>query len=126
MGLRAQAALDARTILEDSDGFACSITVTDPDCSSAVLDGFAQDIGQDIDPNTGLMVAGRKTTVTLPLAALADAGLGVPKGIAEASSLPWLMTFSDVLGTQRIFKVAVAMPDYEIGIVVCELEGFEE
>ena len=126
MSLRAQAALDVRSVLEDLDGFACSITVTDPWGTSAVLTGLAQDISRTIDPDTGLLVAGRLASVTLPLVALFEAGLEEPRGVAESTELPWRVKFADVQGTVRAFKIARTSPDHEAGIIVCELEGLEE
>ena len=126
MSLRAQAALDVRSVLEDLDGFACSITVTDPMGMSAVLLGFDQDISRTIDPDIGVFVAGRLATVAMPPAALAEAGLDEPRGVAESTELPWQVSFADVQGTVRRFKVAQTSPDHEAGIVVCELEGLEE
>lgn len=124
MGLRAQAAVDLVAIVEDADGFGWPITVTDPNGVSGSLVGLSTDIAQAIDPETGLAVAGRSASVALCIASLTTAGLGLPKGIAESTSKPWVVEFDDVNGTAHKFKVSEARPDRAAGLVVCHLESY--
>jgi len=126
VSLRDQAAADAKRILEDSAaGFGWPITVTAPDGSSASLKGFSTDVAQTIDPDTGMTVSGRTASVTLPIKALTDAGLALPRGIADQASKPWRVTFDDIHGTSHEFKVAESMPDRALGVVLCMLEAYK-
>jgi len=125
MSLREQAAADLTTIVEDTDGFGWPITVTAPDGTSADLVGLSSDIAQTIDPDTGQAVSGRHAHVFLRLSSLTTAGLGIPRGIADAGSDPWVVTFDDIDGTEHSFKVMEALPDRAIGGVVCLLEAYK-
>jgi len=125
MGLREDAALDMREIHEDLDDFGWPIVVTDPNGTSADLTGLTNDISQAIDPDTGAMVSGRVASVSIPLSALSDAGLGIPVGIADTDSRPWLVAFDDSTGVSWAFKVAQSNPDRTIGLVVCLLEAYD-
>lgn len=125
MSLRDQAAADLRAFLEDTeDGFAIPITVTDPAGTSVELAGFAADIGQTFDPDTGQAVAGRRASVAISIAALLEAGIGTPKGIANSSTRPWVVAWTGADGVERHFKVSQAMPD-ELGVVTCILEVYK-
>jgi hypothetical protein len=126
VSLRAQAAADLGAILGDAaGGFGWPITVTDPSGTARTLTGFSSDIGQVIDPQTGVAVAGRTASVALALAALTAAGLGMPRGIADPASKPWVVSFNDIGGTSHTFKVLEAMPDRALGVVVCTLESYK-
>ena len=123
MSLRAQAAADARTILEDAvTGFGVAITLTSPEGVIAVLTGHATDISQTLDPETGQAVAGRQASIAVPISALTAAGLDLPKHVASAKQRPWVVEFPDVNGNVQKWKVREAMPDREIGLTVCMLE----
>ena len=124
MGLREQAALDCIAILNDEDGFAFPITVTDPGGLSATLNGFSNDIAETIDPETGMAVSGRVASVALHMRDLAAAGFGIPQGITDESILPWVITFDDILGLSHTFKVQESNPDRAIGVVTCTLETY--
>lgn len=125
MSLRQQAAADLLTILEDSDGFGWDITVRNPSGTELAMKGFSTDIGQSIDPNTGVPVASRQASVALPIARLLEANHGVPTNITDKGSKPWLVTFDDVHGRSATFKVSNAMPDTALGVVVCLLEAYK-
>ena len=120
MSLLDVAASDLRSILEgDVEGFSLPITVTNPDGASAVLRGSAADIGSEIDPDTGQMVSGRTVHVSLSLAALAEAGLGQPRGIADEERKPWTVGFQlPSAAAPQNFVVERTMPD-RLGIIVC-------
>lgn len=125
MNLRERAALDIRWILENrATGFGWAVTVTDPEGASAELAGHTTDIHTIIDPETGLAVSGRQASVALPIAALTEAGLALPKGVASRDSKPWLVTFDNIGGTQHTFKVKETRPDQAAGVVVCMLEAY--
>lgn len=123
--LRSLAISDGTEILEDSvEGAGWPIEVTDPDGTTADLTGFSQDIGQVIDPETDQVVSGRLASVVLPIASLTAAGLGIPEGIADATSKPWVMVFDDSEGVEHTFKVSESHPDRTIGQVLCFLEVY--
>lgn len=125
MGLREQAAADNRAILEDTAGFGWPIRVTDPAGTVAELVGVSTDVFQAIDPGTGQIVSGRSAEVTLSIAALTAAGLGMPKGEADATKKPWRIRFNDVAGAAYEFAVAEARPDRTLGCVLCVLEAYK-
>lgn len=123
MGLRQLAESDLGAILEDSDtGFGWPITVTNPDGVSASMVGSSGDISQVIDPDTGLIVSGRLSHVSLRISSLIAAGLSVPAGIADASLTPWLVAFDDINGQPYTFKIVESNPDRTLGFVNCLLE----
>lgn len=122
MGLRTIAETDLGKILEDSTyGFGWSLTVTDPAGTAVPLTGFSNDISQVIDPDTGQPVSGRLASVAIRIGLLTDAGLGLPVGIADSSSKPWLVQFNDINGNAYTFKVMNSNPDRALGLVTCIL-----
>lgn len=123
MSLIAQAKTDLRAILTDASGFALPITVTDPNGVTAVINGLQNDVHLSVDPQTGMMVSGRRASVALSLAALADAGLGEPRAIADGAGKPWVVAFTTPTGKALTMKVAEALPD-ELGCIVCLLETY--
>jgi hypothetical protein len=121
MGLRAQAALDAKAILEEStSGFACPVTLTSPAGVETVLLGNATDVGQTIDPDTGQAVAGRRASVALAMISLP----AMPAAVASSEEKPWLVAFDDIRGTRGTWKVIEVLPDRELGVVVLLLESW--
>ena len=125
MNLLALAAADSKIILEDSAaGFATDITVTPPDGDPVVLRGWANDRAQMIDPETGQAISGREASIALSLSTLATAGLDVPKGEADATQHPWVVSFADLHGKVRTFRVLEANPDQIGDIVTCTLEVY--
>jgi hypothetical protein len=124
MGLRTDAADDMREIHEDTDDFGWAITITDPVGTSVELVGLSNDIAQAIDPDTGLLVSGRSASVSLPIQALIDAGLGMPIGESNSKARPWVVTFDDIVGVSHTFKVSQTSPDRSIGNIVCLLETY--
>ena len=127
MGLRDLAEQDLGAILEDSTyGFGWNITVTDPTgLSDSTLVGFSDDISQVIDPDTGQVVSGRQASVALRISTLIAAGFSLPRGVADQTSKPWVVIFNDINGVSHTFKVLSADPDRAIGLVVCQLEGYD-
>ena len=127
MGLRELAEADARVILNDGVyGFGYSISLENP-AGTVVPDltGFSNDISQVVDPDTGVAVSGRLATAVLNINDITDAGLELPKGIADAGSKPWLIRFDDINGNAHTFKVSKSDPDRAIGILVCTLEFYK-
>jgi hypothetical protein len=126
MSLRLQAAADLLAITGDvSGGFGWLITVTTPTGQSAVISGLSTDIGESLDPETGMIVAGRKASVALPIASLVAVGITtLPSAAPDASKKPWVIRFADVAGNAHTFAVKHAMPDTAIGLVTCILEQY--
>jgi len=125
MSLRTIAEQDLATILEDGvTGFGWPITLTAPDGTVGALTGFSDDIAQVIDPDTGQAVSGRLASAALRTAAITAAlpGKGLPVGIADAASKPWLVAFDDINGNAYTFKVAQSNPDRALGLVTLLLE----
>jgi hypothetical protein len=127
MGLREIAEQDLGTILEDGvTGFGWPITLTAPDGTVGALTGFSDDIAQVIDPDTGQAISGRLASAALRIARIEAAlpGKGLPVGIADAASKPWLVAFEDINGTPYTFRVAQSNPDRAIGLVTLLLEVY--
>jgi hypothetical protein len=122
MGLRAQAALDAKAILENSgvDGFGCPIVLTSPAGVATALTGSATDVATSIDPETGVAVTARRASVALALSSLP----ALPVAVADGEGRPWLVAFDDIAGNATLWKVAEVMPDRAMGVVVLLLEGY--
>lgn len=125
MSLRELAATDNRTILEDTEGFGWSVTLTDPDGFVADVFGFTNDISQVIDPQTGMAVTGREASVVFSIAGLTEAGFGMPRGIADGALKPWTARFLDPNGNEHLFKILEAKPDRGLGCVACTLEAYK-
>lgn len=127
MGLRALAASDLDTIMQDDvAGFSWPITITDPSESVFSLKGFSSDISALIDPDTGVSVTGRLATCSVSYQALRGAGIATnPKGVSNASQNPWKVTFDDIEGNSYTFKVTRAEPDRAIGCLAMTLEAIE-
>lgn len=126
MGLLAEAATHLRTFLEDSDGgFGLAMTVTDPDGVSGSITGYSGNIGQKIDPDTGMTIAGQQIHATLPIAALQETFSAQPRGVHDETLKPWLVLLQlPGMAAAQTFKVTEAAPD-EQGAVVCFLEFYE-
>lgn len=125
MGLRQDAEAALSFMLEDLDGWNWPITLTDPSGLSKSMTGNSTDIGQIIDPETGLPVSGRSASVVLRLSTIDSLGFtAIPRGIMDTTSKPWLVTFDDINGTSWTFKVFQTEPDRAVGVVVCHLEVY--
>lgn len=127
MGLLDTAAADAAAFLRDVDGgFGQAITVWDTFGVKLELRGFANRVGQQIDPGTGAMVSGDIVTVTLPIADLEAAKRGLPVGVSDGDGRPWRVAFADRGGVVTKFKVRETSPDKTLGLLVCFLEQWND
>lgn len=125
MGLRAQAAADAKAILEDSvSGFGWPLTLTSPAGVATLLTGFATDVSESVDPETGVIVSGRQASVTISLLSLGVAGVELPTGVVEKTRRPWRVTFADVTLAALTWKVVEVLPDRALGVVRLLLEAY--
>jgi hypothetical protein len=120
LGLREQAALDCQSMLGDTSGFGWPFTLTSPSGVVAELVGFATDVGQTIDPDTGQAVAGRRGSVAASLLELTE----VPVAVADSDRRPWLVTFENIQGVASTWKVIEVLPDRAAGVVVLLLETY--
>jgi len=123
--LRQLAETDLHAIMTDkADGFGWDIVFTDPAGVSYSVVGRSDDIGQIIDPDTGMPVSGRLASVAVTIRSLDDAGADLPQGIADTADKPWVVAFDDINGRSYTFKVIQSNPDRALGIVVCLLEAY--
>lgn len=122
MGLIAQAAIDARAILEDSaSGFGWPLVLTSPAGVVYNVTGFRTDVSEQVDPETQVVVASRQASVTISLAALVE----LPVAVAARNLRPWLVAFADVTTAEiHTFKVVEVLPDRALGVVLLRLEGY--
>lgn len=126
MNLRELAEADLAVTLEDDvSGFGWPVTVTDPAGTSLPMKAQSNDVAQVIDPDTGQAVSGRSASATLRISTLTAGSLGLPVGVADTSTKPWLVQFDDINGNSHIFKVIEGNPDRALGVVVCLLEAYE-
>jgi len=124
MSLREIAAADLKTIMEDQQGFLHSIQLTSPDKRIESFDGRSLDIGIAIDPETGLTISGRQSSISLSIASLAAKCFHLPEGICDSNLKPWLVKFKDLQGNDHSFKIKSTSPDRTLGCIVCHLEAF--
>lgn len=121
MGLRATAAADAKAILEDaSSGFGWPLLVLSPAGAQFSVTGFATDIGQTVDPDTGQAVAGRRASVAVHASALPV----VPEGVADATVKPWRVQYANSAGVVGLWKVVDVLPDHAMAVLVLLLEAY--
>ena len=112
-----------RSVLTATSGFAVPIVLTDPEGTEHEISGIAADIGLTIDPDTGVMVHGRKATVAISLALLAELGLSIPEAQPDEDTRPWLVTWTPSTGPAQTMAVVGAIPD-KLGCVVLELSAY--
>lgn len=122
MGLRAIAAVDAKAILEDTSasGFGWPLTLTSPAGVATLLTGFATDVAVSVDPETGVAVAARRTSVAVSLLSLVE----LPVAVQDSNAKPWLVTMADITGETATWKVFEVLPDRAAGVVVLLLEAY--
>ena len=126
MNLRELAEADLAITLEDGvSGFGWPVTVTDPSGAALAMTAQSNDVAQVIDPDTGQAVSGRSASATLRISSLTAGGLGLPVGVADTTTKPWLVQFDDINGNPHLFKVVDGDPDRALGVVVCHLEAYE-
>lgn len=125
MNLRERAIVDHKRILGDSSaGFGQELTITNPQGVALLLIGYASDVGEIVDPETQMLIQGRRATCTFDPELVKTAGMGTVVAVSEGSSKPWLVAFADAHGTTRTYKVIQVAPDQHLGSVRCELESY--
>jgi len=121
VGLWEQAPVDAQAILEDPSGFRRPITLTSPAGTASALTGFATDVAESVDPETGVLVAGRRASAAISLLSLPE----MPTAEAEAGARPWQVTLTSIVGPPTTWKVVEVRPDRALGVVVLMLEAYD-
>lgn len=121
MGLRSQAALDAKAFLEDPAGFSWPFELTSPAGEVSALRGFATDVAESVDPETGSVVAGQRASVSVSLLSLPE----LPKAEPESGARPWSVVFEDLTAAPTTWKVVEVRPDRALGVVVLLLEAYD-
>ena len=102
------------------------ITFIDPHGVSAVIKAIWRDIHLAVDPDTGQAVSARQASVFTTEQRLRDAGLnGIPTGVSERTSAPWIARVTDTGGAERTYKVSERLPDAGFGAVLLNLEAHQ-
>lgn len=122
MSLRDIANVDLREILNADETGGVQCTITSPLGAQAQFKVFFNDIHQTIDPGTGEVITGRLSSIAVLTNELIDESFDGIRGIAAASSRPWLVTITDALGRSMTHKVAETYPDASLGLTVLLLE----
>lgn len=125
MGLREQMAVDAKAILGDTSGFAEPLTLTSPAGDTRELTGFATDVAESVDPETGVIVSARRASVAISLLTLDELSAELPAVVPDADRKPWLVSFTSATGVLGTWKVVDVKPDRAIGVVVLTLESYD-
>lgn len=127
MNIRDLAAQDFLNIVNDQNsGFGVPVALISPDGNAQPLSGLTTDISSYLDPETGVLVAGRVASVTFANNAIREAGFSeMPVAVADSNKRPWVVCFRDPEGIPYLFKVVKAMPDRAISGIVLELEVYK-
>jgi hypothetical protein len=126
VNLRDLAAADHRLIVEDvTGGFGRELTFINPDGVEAVVNGLWNDIAQNVDLQTGALIAGRVAFVHVTMGALRAAGLSLPFGELDTKKKPWVVRYTDLGGRARQFAISEARPDRSLEVVDCYLEVYK-
>lgn len=120
MSLRAQAETDLGALLEAPGDWGNPVAVIDSAGNTADLFGKTTDVGQAIDPQTGVVISGRHAACTLRITSMAVAGLvGLPIAVSDESLLPWRVTFAGPSTPSQQYAVVQTFPNFTVGYVVC-------
>lgn len=124
MGLRIEAEAALEEIIENTDDFGWPMTLYNPSGESLPVVGLNFDVSQLIDPQTGLVVAGRTATASLRISTLLAAGFDIPEGIADRTVKPWRIEVTDINANEYNLKVKESQPDRTLGLVTLVLETY--
>ncbi len=116
MSLREVAARDFARFTSNLNEFGHRFTVTSPDGTVySDIRGLSQDIGASIDPDTGMLVAGRTSSVSVNMQQFRDRGVtDIPKLVLDDSEKPWRFEWHAVDGNTYLFAIRQAIPDRSI------------
>lgn len=126
MSLQQQAVQDLCSIFQDeANGPGSPVVVTDPNGEQRRVLGIITDIGEELDPDTGVAVSGRLASCALHIRSLREAGLGMPANITSEQERPWLVEAQNSENETVNYKVRDTKPDTKLGLVVCMLEVYK-
>lgn len=125
MSLLAQAIADSRMIVEDAAGFSQQLTITNPDGVVIELRGEVFDITEGIDVETGQAATVPRVSARVSAGRFTEAGLELPRGIADSKSRPWVLACTDALGRARTYKVTESRPDNTLPVLILVLEIYK-
>ncbi len=126
MSIRDLAASDHAAIVQDvAGGFAIPIVVTNPEGVSLSMNGLTTDVGEVVDMQSGMEIAGRRVSVQILTAPLIAAGMGEPRAVMDGNAKPWLVTFANVQGVPRTYKIFDVKPDEIFGSHKCLCEAWQ-
>lgn len=109
MSLQALAYADNKYILENASGFTSQVKLTDlatPTPHVYILNAFNLRIGVDVDPETGLLVQGNKTAVTVHLSNFS---------VSNLPDADWPVEATDITGALVKGKATNVMLDRALG-----------
>jgi len=114
MNLRTMAESDNEIILEDATtGFGTPIKLTDLEGVVYEVTGQYHRIGVDIDPETGLLVPGKKSAISV------RAMRFNPQNLPDEG---WGVEVTDIIGNLIKGKIAFAMADLTAGRITATLK----
>jgi hypothetical protein len=125
MSLRVQANADVAAIIGNTDDFGqASIDLVDPAGTATLgLTGLTNDITSAIDPDSGMIVKGRRVHVTLAITSL-PAGPR-PTAQNDLGAKPWLVSFPRLTsGTTTQYAVTGTWPDDALNSIILELGNY--
>jgi hypothetical protein len=105
--LREQAEADQEILLENENDFGVPVKITDNDYNVYNVIGIYHRIGVEIDPETGLLVPGSQSRITVRLSSLG--------GIIPFED--WKIEVKDITGTTVTGYIASVMLDRTLGRV---------
>lgn len=124
MGLKQQARLSAKRILESSSGFGTSITFMASDYEQATINGLHVRHWLKLDTD-GAAVNTLNARVTVSEDSLLDAGYPVRNDEDEIDLNDHLVNAEDDGGVMRYYKVKQVFPDHTTGMIVVELAEYQ-
>lgn len=123
MSLRTTAANDFKKITQNLKEWGLKLTITAPDDSTFDVIGLATDISLKVDPDTGLVVSGRKASVAISLDQFrANDITEVPSMRPDQSGKPYRISFTSEDGNTYNFSIRESIPDRTLDQVVLILQ----
>lgn len=127
MSLRQAMESALATTLENPDlfGYALAIERTDTKVrigDEPLLYGQTGEIGAEVDPDTGVVVATEYNHASVRISTLVSRGF-VTKNEVEHNSLMdgWIVEFSNIGGVKARYMITKAMADHSLGIITFNL-----
>lgn len=118
MSLADIAAEDWKDIMNSDVGAKWECILTSPNGVSVPFSCRRQDIGQQIDPGTELIISGRQVSIAICLSDLSACNFDNVRGIEDEKSKPWKVTMCNMRGIEETFKVSETAPDDALNMVI--------